>query len=469
MFATSAGAGTTQDICGIAPGLGSFQAELKVLIGNVDPTRGQTIADTQPSVADLQAFANGKQAPIDAVYANQPYDPAVADAWATASTGFQGILDQFQVAGYNLASLPPSTVQQLVDGANGTVLPGTPINADVVNAQAAFDGFFQAYCPAAPPTNVVSVPSAGAGGGSVAITSPTGTTLSGVSASPVAGSPVPPPSGAQFPAGVLGFTVSGVTPGGTADVTITMPPGSNPNGYFKLQGGVWVDFSSHVTIVGDVITLHLQDGDAFDTNPAPGVIGDPGAAAVVEKTPPTVQCPVTPTYLLHQPNPTLTATVTDAGSGPVSPTVAVAVNTATVGAHTVDVTAADRAGNHATAPCAYTVRYRFAGFGPPVANDSVNTAKAGKSIPLSWWIGDYYYAPVTSNASFVSASSATSTCATSPTHSIGLYTAGTGLRSIGGGVWLYEWKTPTSYNGQCRVFQIALADGTSHTAQFLFK
>ena len=56
----------------------------------------------------------------------------------------------------------------------------------------------------------------------------------------------------------------------TADVKVYLPAGSNPDGYLKLQGGAWVDFSSHVTIAGDVVTLHLQDGDAFDSRPGAG-------------------------------------------------------------------------------------------------------------------------------------------------------------------------------------------------------
>ena len=124
---------------------------------------------------------------------------------------------------------------------------------------------------------MTTLPSGG-GAGTVTIASPGSTTLQAVTAVGVPALPVPP-SGAQFPAGVLGFKVAGVT-GGSVDVDVHLPAGSNPSGYLKLLAGAWVDFSSHVTINGDVVTLHLVDNDAFDTDSAVGVIGDPGAPVV---------------------------------------------------------------------------------------------------------------------------------------------------------------------------------------------
>jgi len=114
------------------------------------------------------------------------------------------------------------------------------------------------------------------GGAPVTIQSESGTTLSAVTAT----LPVGAPLGSTLPVGVIGFSVGGVAPSGTADVTLTLPTGSNPTGYLKYRNNDWVDFSSHVTIVGDVVTLHLQDGDAFDSDSTPGVIGDPGAPVV---------------------------------------------------------------------------------------------------------------------------------------------------------------------------------------------
>ncbi len=126
------------------------------------------------------------------------------------------------------------------------------------------------------PGPVTLVPAVG--GSPVTIQSNTGTTLSAVTATLPA---IPPPAGATLPVGVLGFQVNVANPGDSADVTVTLPAGSNPTGYLKFQNNVWVDFSSNATIAGDVVTLHLVDGGAGDGDgAADGVIVDPGAPIV---------------------------------------------------------------------------------------------------------------------------------------------------------------------------------------------
>ena len=128
--------------------------------------------------------------------------------------------------------------------------------------------------------NVTTLPAA-EGGASVTIESPAGE--SGriyAYAQPLSAGP-PPPAGVDFPVGVLGFTIELVGDIAEVDVVVHLPAGTNPTGYFKLQGGAWVDFSSHATIAGDVITLHLVDGGAGDADGlANGVIVDPGAPVV---------------------------------------------------------------------------------------------------------------------------------------------------------------------------------------------
>ena len=154
---------------------------------------------------------------------------------------------------------------------------GPPDDGDGVIESPGVDGNGDGIDDAAQ-ANVTTLPSGGTTG-NVTIASPGSTTLQAVSAAGVPASPTPP-AGAQFPVGVLGFKVAGVGVGGPADVKVYMPAGSSPSGYLKLRGGAWLDFSSHVTINGDVVTLHLVDNDSFDTDPAVGVIGDPGAPVV---------------------------------------------------------------------------------------------------------------------------------------------------------------------------------------------
>jgi len=310
----------------------------------------------------------------------------------------------------------------------------------------------------------VTVP-AGVGGGTLALTGSGGTSLTNVTTGPApAGAP-----GDDFPVGVIGFDVTLPAGDTTADVVLQLPPGTNPNAYFKVRNGAWVDFTASTTIVGDTVTLHLVDNDSFDTDPTVGVIGDPGAPVVADKTGPVVTCPAPPTFLLYQTGTSLTANVSDAGSGVANPTVTVSAGTATVGTRTVNVTATDLAGNSTTQPCAYAVQYRFVGFGPPMANGVLNALKAGKSAPLTWWLGDAAYKPVSSASTFVSASAATVACPALPTVPVLLPTSGSGLSSLGLGVYVYEWKSSSANVGQCQTVSVTLADGTVHTLTFKLK
>jgi hypothetical protein len=115
------------------------------------------------------------------------------------------------------------------------------------------------------------------GGGLVTIAAPDGTyAITGVTNTGPPYSPAPP-AGASLPVGVLGFSVALPAGATTADVQVILPAGSSPTSYFKLHGGTWIDFSSHASILGDTVTLHLVDGDAFDADgTANGVIVDPG-------------------------------------------------------------------------------------------------------------------------------------------------------------------------------------------------
>ncbi len=82
----------------------------------------------------------------------------------------------------------------------------------------------------------------------------------------------------SIPFGMLSFNVTGIiTP--TTDVTLTfsenLPAGTQ---YFKVNAttGVWTDFTSHVTISGNTMVLHLTDNAFGDSNPITGTIRDPG-------------------------------------------------------------------------------------------------------------------------------------------------------------------------------------------------
>jgi hypothetical protein len=118
------------------------------------------------------------------------------------------------------------------------------------------------------------VTSAGTSAGTVEIASPPETTLSAVSDEPVAKEGLP--EGAVAVVGSVSYTVSGLTPGGSINVTMQLPPGSEPTNVFKLINGSYVDVTSLATISGNTITLHLTDGGLGDADGvANGVIVDP--------------------------------------------------------------------------------------------------------------------------------------------------------------------------------------------------
>jgi hypothetical protein len=145
------------------------------------------------------------------------------------------------------------------------------------------------------------------------------------------------------------------------------------------------------------------------------------------------------------------------------------VDTSTVGSHTLNCSATDRAGNTQTASPSYTVGFGFTGFAQPVDNNDVlNVAKAGQTIPLVFSVSDAN-GPVT-DLSSVSVSSNGESCDLSdPTDAIEAYAAGSsGLQNLGGGNYQFNWKTDKAFAGQCRQVNVNVGDGTTHSAQFKF-
>ena len=119
--------------------------------------------------------------------------------------------------------------------------------------------------------------------------------------------------------------------------------------------------------------------------------------------------------------------------------------------------------------------FLFSGFFEPIDNDGVlNQAKAGQSIPIMWRLTDLAGLPIDDPASFVSVTSAASDCAAPMgTDVIEEYAGMSGLQWLGDGYWQFNWKTPKSYAGQCRIMRLNLADQegipSTRTAKFQFK
>jgi hypothetical protein len=119
----------------------------------------------------------------------------------------------------------------------------------------------------------------------------------------------------------------------------------------------------------------------------------------VDKTAPTVTCDPAPTYVVGgTPSTELSATVTDALSGPASSPVTadlVAADLAAPGVFEKALTGSDVAGNTTTVDCSYVVGYDFLGFLQPVPQSSY---KRGSTIPVRFQLGDASGQPISDGA-----------------------------------------------------------------------
>jgi hypothetical protein len=132
------------------------------------------------------------------------------------------------------------------------------------------------------------------------------------------------------------------------------------------------------------------------------IVGNAAVASYsvnVDATAPTVTCAAAPVYTIGGSHDTdVTATVTDALSGPVATSVATdvtAADVATAGARSVSLTGADVAGNTTAVSCTYVVAYRFGGLLEPIPQSSY---KRGSTIPIKFRLTNASAVPITDAA-----------------------------------------------------------------------
>jgi hypothetical protein len=118
----------------------------------------------------------------------------------------------------------------------------------------------------------------------VEVVGPPGTLTSALSVQAVDTSGLP--AGAVAVVGGLSYTVSDLPVGGSADITLNLPPGSEPTNVYKLVGGVYNDVTALATISGNTVIMHLTDGGPGDEDGvANGVIVDPLVPVRLPKCP----------------------------------------------------------------------------------------------------------------------------------------------------------------------------------------
>jgi hypothetical protein len=116
-------------------------------------------------------------------------------------------------------------------------------------------------------------------------------------------------------------------------------------------------------------------------------------------------------------------------------------------------------------------RYEFGGFQTPVdAAPAVNVKNAGRAVPMKFSLGGDF------GLNIMDAGSPTSvpiTCDTgAPLAEIETTTtagASSLSYSAADGQYTYLWKTEKAWAGTCRMFQLKIDDGTTHTALFKYR
>ena len=153
--------------------------------------------------------------------------------------------------------------------------PGSPVVRSVIYT------FNPSTDPAGVAIRTVCISTAAGGATACAQTSPG--VLSGFSAVSVGSVSPPPPSGVTFPFGLFSITVSGLSPGQTVTMTITLsaPLPAGTFSYWKFESGAWTQFpSASIDSTRTIITLTL-------TADSSGTVNDPGGPAIPPPPQPT--------------------------------------------------------------------------------------------------------------------------------------------------------------------------------------
>jgi hypothetical protein len=184
----------------------------------------------------------------------------------------------------------------------------------------------------------------------------------------------------------------------------------------------------------------------------------------------------TPAAIAYTVNQAVTASYscTDGGSGVALCASPVAnganINTASAGAKTFTVNAADNVGNSSSATVSYSVNYNFSGFLSPVYNPpTVNLGKAGRTYPAKFQLRDANGAFISALSAVTSVTYLSTSCAVlsnDPTASLASSTSGnSGLHyDSTANQYTYNWATPAAAG--CYTLFVTLSSGQVFPAYF---
>jgi hypothetical protein len=202
--------------------------------------------------------------------------------------------------------------------------------------------------------------------------------------------------------------------------------------------------------------------------------GSVGGNKVDKKAPGiSISTPAATTYTLNQAVPA-SYSCTDGGSGVASCAGPAAnganINTASVGANTFTVNAADNVGNSSSASVGYTVNYKFSGYVSPVYNPpTVNLGKAGRTYPVKFQVSDANGAFISALSAVTSVTYLSTSCASfssDPTGSLTSSTTGnSGLHyDSTANQYTYNWAAPAAAG--CYTLFVTLNSGQVFPAYF---
>jgi parallel beta-helix repeat protein len=237
-----------------------------------------------------------------------------------------------------------------------------------------------------------------------------------------------------------------------------------------------VDNESTITIQNGCDPVTFSDDTSVTTlycmAASAGGMGFQGVRFRRDATAPTLAPTVSPNPVLLNAAAIAVPNASDNLSGVASASCG-AVDTSTVGSHSVACTATDNAGNTATVYAEYQVSnvFNFVGFFQPVDNlPTLNLATAGSSIPVKFSLGGDQGLAIF--AAGYPASSAIQCDASEPGAVIEeTVIAGGSTLSYNATTdqYNYVWKTDKTWKGTCRVLVVKFTDGSQHFAKFRFR
>ncbi len=265
---------------------------------------------------------------------------------------------------------------------------------------------------------------------------------------------------------------------GTDQRNITNTPEQSEQWPAWSPDGTKIASSGSAGIYNDIFVRNADGSNPTDITNTESLneIDPDWQPVILDTTPPTIEITTPAAGAVYTLGQTVTAVYSCEDDGGVASCVGdvpdgTAIDTASVGAKTFTVQAQDTVGNSTSASHSYTVTFPFAGFFSPVDNPPiVNTAKAGRAIPVKFSLGaDRGLAILAAGSPSVAVTS----CASGLVDDAIETTLTAGASSLSydpvANQYVYIWKTDKAWAGTCRQLQLRLIDTTTHIANFKFK